>query len=59
MHIFYYFVKDMRTGEKSIQVLDAFIGDIGKIVILGGRSYIVEDYTEEFETLDIPEDFNY
>lgn len=59
MHIFYYFIKDMETGEKSLQVLDAFVGDIGEVVVLGGRSYIIEDYAEEFEDLELPEDFRY
>ena len=57
--MFWYFVENVKTGEEKIQFSDNFIGDIGEHIFLSGEEYVINDYAEEFEELEIPEDFNY
>ena len=58
-HIFYYFIKNVKTGEQKIEVTDVFAGDLGEHIFIKGQEYIIEDYAEEYEELEIPEDYNY
>ena len=57
--MFWYFVENVKTGEEKIQFSDNFIGDIGEHIFISGEEYVINDYVEEFEELEIPEDFNY
>ena len=57
MRIFYYFLTNIETGEKTISPFDTFLGDIGEEVILSRKKYIINDYAVEYEDLVLPEDF--
>lgn len=58
-HIFYYFIKNVETGEQKIEVTDIFIGDPGEHIFIKDQEYVIEDYAEEFEELELPEDYSY
>ena len=57
--LFYYFVTNVNTGEKKLEVTDIFIGDLGDHIFIHNEEFVINDYAEEFAELDIPEDFNY
>ena len=59
MYILYYFLTNVATGEKKIEVTDVFAGDVGDHIFIRGQEYIIDDYAEEWSELEIPEDFNY
>lgn len=59
MMVFYYFLKDIETSKELVHIVDKFIGDVNEYIVLDGTTYLIDDYAEEYEVLDIPEDFRY
>lgn len=59
MFYYYYFLREVNgTGTKIYQT-ENWIGDIGDRIFLAAdkRSYVIEDYTEEWLDLEEPEDY--
>ena len=49
MRIFYYFLKNIKTDEKTLNITDEFLGDIGEHIIVRDIEYIITDYSEEIK----------
>lgn len=55
-HFYYYWVKNITTGETVMHCMDSWSGDIGEN-FCGKDNLVILDYAEEIGELEMPEDF--
>lgn len=56
-NIFYYFLRNVKTGERIQDISLGFYGGIGDRIAIKGVIYTIEDFTVERADIEIPEDF--
>ena len=57
MNIIYYFLKNIKTGERTQDITFGYYGGIGDRVAIKGVIYVIEDFAVEWADMEIPEDF--